>query len=205
MMTQPILSCALLLAAVACGGGGGGAPTGMAQPPAGSGTLAIDMTGTWVISNARIIETNDATALPPVDGTPIALSASGVDRINHASVSLSALESDCACALDYYINQCDGRTFVFGFRLTSPAGDGFLEVGLGGGVMDATTIATEAYLCVKLSAAHPELFVRSRYELVRTSPLVVLESTAPTLSESREVRVRDRLLRAFGLGHLAIE
>ena len=196
-----VLLAVVLAVGVSCGGGGGG-PSVPARVPPGSGSVQIDMSGFWRITNARIIETNSPTSFtPPVNGTFLEFASNGLISVEGEIIGRPLLEADCGCSLSYYVNQANGQTFLFGFKAVDPGGSGaFFELAAAGGAINNDLIAVESFTRIRLSPEDPEVFARARYEIIRVVfGLSEGNISAGETADSSEIGSWRALSAVFGL------
>jgi hypothetical protein len=189
-----------VLGSACSGGGGGGTPPSevVAEIPAGTGKLAIQMAGTWLIQGAAVVETNSPNPEAPVNGTPIVLDGTGIVSIAGLSVARADLEALLGTTLTFYVNRADGRTVVYGLGTDRFAQGGPRELaGVAGGSFNDNTIAVETYTSRQQDAASPEIFVRSRYMLTRVDSSAPA-GLAPDSSAEGEARLRTAIQTMFG-------
>jgi hypothetical protein len=178
---RPLLSTAalaLLALAAACSGSSRSAPPDPqvgASVPTGAGGVAIAMVGTWEIRDAQIVETNNPTPTPPLNGTRVEIGPDAIVSIGGLSVTRANLELVLGATLETYVNQLNGKTLFYGLVVDQRAtGGARQQVGVAGGAVSADAIAVEAFESVQGPGAASPIFTRSRYTLARvatTSPL----------------------------------
>ncbi len=191
----------VLMTSAACGNGGSGdgAQIGNTTPelpvgvPVGTGSLAIDMAGTWTIQDAIVVETNAAAPNAPFNGTPRQFEPTRIASIGGLSVAPSDLSALIGSPLVSYVNVIDESTVFYGLVVDQRASGGErLETALAGGAVAANTIAVEAFNSVQSATDPVPLFTRSRYVLVR-SP-----GTTPLQHRPEEWTFGDLARSAFG-------
>ncbi|MEC8251701.1 MAG: hypothetical protein VX044_00705 [Planctomycetota bacterium] len=192
----------VLLAGVlgtACSRGFGGTPDVTVTPdipvavPPGTGILAIDMAGMWVIEDAVIIETNAPVPNPPFNGTMFELETTRIASIGGLSVAPGDLIAVIGSPLVSYVNLIESSTVYYGLVVDQRATGGLrIETALAGGAVDANTISVEAYNSTQSVTDQIPRYTRSRYVLVRTS------GTTPLLHRPEELGFEDLFRRAFG-------
>ncbi len=188
---------------VGCSGGGGPAPAPApdvgAVIPIDSGKVVIQMTGTWEIRNAVVVDTNSPNPVVPLNGTPIVLDGARIVSIGGLSVARADLEALLG-PLSLYVNQANGRTLLYGIGLDRFAqGLGRERVGVAGGSINDATITIEAYSSTQADAAAPEVFVRSRYTLAKIAQAAPSTSAVLDIGEvAQRDAVRAALRAAFG-------
>ena len=189
----------------ACGGGGGGGSTPQPSPvaanvPVGSGQVAIQMIGTWQIFLASVIDTNDAGAQPPANGTTIVIGPDGVASIGGLTVKQADLELLLGLTLSLYVNKIDGKTVLYGLSFDRRVQGGNREVvGLAGGALDDNTISVEQFTSTQSPSAAEAVYVRSRYKLARVSNAIVLPANvSPQTAPATAAGLRDVLPPLFG-------
>ena len=193
---------AVLLAGVlgtACSRGIGGTPDVTVTPdipvtvPPGTGILAIDMAGMWVIEDAVVIETNAPVPNPPFNGTMFELETTRIASIGGLSVAPGDLIAVIGSPLVSYVNLVEASTVYYGLVVDQRATGGLrIETALAGGAVDANTISVEAYNSTQSATDLVPRYTRSRYVLVRTS------GTTPLLHRPEELGFEDLFRRAFG-------
>ena len=193
---------AVLLAGVlgtACSRGIGGTPDVTVTPdipvtvPPGTGILAIDMAGMWVIEDAVVIETNAPVPNPPFNGTMFELETTRIASIGGLSVAPGDLIAVIGSPLVSYVNLVEASTVYYGLVVDQRATGGLrIETALAGGAVDANTISVEAYNSTQSATDLVPRYTRSRYVLVRTS------GTTPLLHRPEELGFEDLVRRAFG-------
>jgi len=148
--------------------------------PQGSGQFPIAMSGTWMLANARLVDTNDPTASPPINGTEVVLASDGLLMVDGEYITRPVVEADLGFPVDWYINQADGKTLLWGFGYDhlSMGGERF-QAGLAGGAVDPNLIEVETYASLKGSVSDPELYARARYQLRRISNAITGFATIP--------------------------
>lgn len=133
------------------------------------------MAGVWKISGARIVETNDPTAIPPVNGTLVAFAPNLIQFVGASRVMREDVERDLGFPLDWYFNMANGRTFLFGYGWNHLQTGGLkFQILVAGGSMDHSTMLVEAYTSLREPLAQ-ELYARAHYALLRVSPAAVGE------------------------------
>lgn len=177
---------------VACGGGGGGGgPSVNAQVPAGAGQITIPMPGTWEIRDVALVETNDPAPPLPVNGARVVIGSQGLLAIGPFSTVRSDLETFLTFPLDWYVNQIDGKTVLYGLSYDRLALGGAKEqVGLAGGSVNIDTIAVEQWNSRQENSAAPERFTRSRYTLARVAAALELPPVTTTPAAASDATVR---------------
>lgn len=187
-----VLLAPLVLAACGGGGGGGsGGPAVNAQVPAGSGQVAIQMAGTWEIRDSALVETNDPTPTLPLNGTRIVIGPQGIVSIGGFPTARADLETFLALPLDWYVNQVDSKTILYGLSYDRLSLAGAKEqVGLAGGSMNVDAMAVEQWNSRQNTSATTERFTRSRYTLARVATALELPPAvqAPATTTNGAVR-----------------
>lgn len=193
---------AVLLAGVmgtACSGGFGATPDVTVTPdipvtvPPGTGILAIDMAGMWIIEDAVVIETNAPVPNPPFNGTMFELEPTRIASIGGLSVAPGDLIAVIGSPLVSYVNLVEASTVYYGLVVDQRATGGLrIETALAGGAVDANTISVEAYNSTQSATDLIPRYTRSRYMLTRTS------GTTPLLHRPEELGFEDLVRRAFG-------
>ncbi len=184
----------LPLILLACGGGGGGGggdtPSLVANVPTGSGQVPIQMLGTWEIRDPVVLETNDPAPSLPLAGARIVIGAQGVASIGGFSTVRADLEAFLTFPLDWYVNQIDGKTVLYGLSYDRLSRSGPKEqVGLAGGSLNVDTIAVEQWNSKQDSPTATPRQTRSRYLLARIAPPLELpQEIAPTTAKANQTR-----------------
>ncbi|HEX5054206.1 MAG TPA: hypothetical protein VFZ65_20675 [Planctomycetota bacterium] len=198
-----------IMLSVACsGGGGGGGPIvdpgpvlpAPVQVPAGSGGLRITMAGTWEIRNTMLVDTNNSTPVLPIDGTRIVIDSTGITSIRGFSVDRTELETILGFPFDWYVNQVDGKTMLYGLGYDRRAQGGAREqVGLAGGTIDDNTIVVDSFSSTQASG-QDEVFQRASYTLARVAISAAPQVQSPDASPTGPTpTLRQALRGAFGL------
>jgi hypothetical protein len=195
------IPCCLVWAA--CSGGGGGVaadPQVSAVVPGGTGQVAIQMTGTWEIRDAAVVDSTLAPPLLPLNGTTVVLDGAKVVSIAGLSVARADLEAFLGTPLTLYVNQADGRKLFYGIATDRFATGGTRDkTGLAGGSVNDVTIATEAYTGTLADAASTELFTRSRYTLAKIGVAAPLGLAPDAGTAEQQQRLRAALQALSGL------
>jgi len=170
---------ALVISLAACSSGGSDQANYLPGVPDGSGQVMIAMAGDWMVTDVQIIETSDPNVVPLTGGI-ITLSDTEVTMVDGDPASREAIEQDLGMSLNSYVNQVDGQTVRYGYRIE--ANGMYLELGAAGGAVDADHIAVEAVTSMLLEPGTAPITVRTRYTLVRQ---VVPLQLAGAATESR--------------------
>lgn len=194
-----VLFTTIVMLCACSGGGGGGAAAPEAGPPAsvpdGTGITPIQMTGTWEIQNATVIDSSSTDPAPPLNGTTFRIDGETIVEIGGLSVAPEFLSILLGAPLESYVNEVNGLTLMYQVVVDRrEAGGTREEIAVAGGAFDPDSISVEAYSISQSPNDAQPVYTLSRYSLIRQS------TTAPVqLGEELPAGQLDRTVqRLFG-------
>ena len=119
--------------------------------------LAIADSSLILVRGTTLVDTTSTNPTLPVDGTKIVIGTNangsvGILSIGGFSVDRTLLEGLLGFAFDWYVNEADGKTLLYGLGYDRRAQGGTREqVGLAGGTIDDNSIVIESYSSTKMS------------------------------------------------------
>ncbi|MFK7740801.1 MAG: hypothetical protein AB8H80_10800 [Planctomycetota bacterium] len=188
-----VLFASLALALGACSGSSGSSdPQIPASVPAGAGNVAIDMSGTWEIRDATIVESNFVGAEPPLNNTPFLLNPDEVVSVANILVTPATLELLAGAPLEFYVNTVTDRRFFYAWASDRrPNGENRFELAVAGGAIDADTILVEQFESILEQGQVEPFFERSQYRLVRVAG-------APAMLDPASEEAKTAFERVYG-------